>query len=176
MLVAIVAVGVVAILANRITTRQFEIYVSQGKQVRAEQLAPAFAAYYAQTGSWTGVEAWIGDLAELNLTGRGQGRGQGQGQGRGSAEERLLLADASGKIVADTEDSLVGEQLSESDITAGVPIMVEGQQVGTLFIPATSGVHGALEGEFLDQVNRTLLWAGLAAALVALPPPLLPWW
>jgi len=55
MLVAIVAVGVVAVLVNRTTTRQFEIYVSQGKQARAEQLAPAFATYYAQTGGWTGV-------------------------------------------------------------------------------------------------------------------------
>ena len=49
-----------------------------------------------------------------------------------------------------------------------MPILVEGQQVGTLLIPAASGVHESLESEFLDQVNRTLLWAGLAAGAVAL--------
>ena len=65
----------------------------------------AFAAYYAQTGGWTGVEAWMDDLAELQSTGRGQGRGQGQGQGqgRGTLNDRLLLIDASGQIVADSD-------------------------------------------------------------------------
>ena len=63
-LVAVIAVGVVAILANQTTTRQFEIYVSQGRLRRAQQLAPVFAAYYAQVGSWDGVSDWM--AAKLN--------------------------------------------------------------------------------------------------------------
>ena len=166
MLVALVAVGLVAILANRTTTRQFEIYISQGKLAQAEQLAPAFADYYAQTGSWMGVEAWIDDLAGLQPTGRGQGRGQGLG--RSTVNDRLLVVDANGLIVADSDGELTGERLSQSEVAAGVPIMVDGQQVSTLLIPAASGVHEVLENEFLAQVNRTLLWAGLAAGAVAM--------
>ena len=63
-IVAASAVGVAAVMANRITTRQFEIYVSQGKQERAERLAPEFAAYYGRTGSWDGVDEWWSTTAQ----------------------------------------------------------------------------------------------------------------
>ena len=44
-LVALVAVGIVAIFANRSTTREFELYVSLGRLIRAEQLVPELASY-----------------------------------------------------------------------------------------------------------------------------------
>jgi two-component system OmpR family sensor kinase/two-component system sensor histidine kinase BaeS len=165
-LVAAVAVGVIAVLVNRTTTRQFEIYVSQGKAQRAERLAPEFAAYYARTGSWQGVAAWMAELPSGPLGGRGQGRGQGLGSG--SATDRLLLADASGRVLADSQDSLVGQRLTDGDLAAGVPIEVEGQQVGTLLVAAERTVIESPEAEFLRQVNCSLLWAGLAAGIVAL--------
>ncbi len=168
--VAAVAVGVVAVLVNRTTTRQFQIYVSQGKGLRAERLAPEFAAYYARTGSWEGVAEWMAGLPDGQLGGRGQGRGQGQGQGQGSGSSAdwLLLADANGRVVADSQNELVGERLSDADLAAGVPIEVEGRQVGTLLVAAERTVLESPETEFLRQVNRSLLWAGLAAAVVAL--------
>jgi signal transduction histidine kinase len=165
-LVAVVAVGVVAVLANRTTTRQFEIYVSQGRQMRAQQLAPEFAAYYARTGSWTGVTDWMASLDQLPLGGRGQG--QGRGQGRASSTNRLLLADADGQILADSQGGLVGARLSDAELALGTPIEVAGQPVGILLVPAVEGVHETLEAEFLREVNRSLLWAGLVAGAVAL--------
>jgi signal transduction histidine kinase len=165
-LVAAVAVGVVALLVNRTTTRQFEIYVSQGKQLRAERLAPEFAAYYAQTGSWLGVAEWMADLQQVQR-GRG-GQGRGQGLGAGVATDRLLLADANGQVVADSQDELVGQRLSDMELAVGIPIEAGGQWVGTLLIGAEGTVYESLEAEFLRQVNRSLIWAGLAAAIVAL--------
>jgi two-component system OmpR family sensor kinase/two-component system sensor histidine kinase BaeS len=166
MLVALVAVGVVALLANRATTQQFRIYVSQGRQMRAERLSPEFAAYYSRTGGWDGVADWMATLNQLQAGGRGQG--QGLGRGRLSDSDRLLLAGADGQILADTQGDLVGQQLSSAALAAGVPIEVGGQPVGTLFIPAAEGVYESLEAEFLDRVNNWLLWAGLAASVAAL--------
>jgi signal transduction histidine kinase len=165
-LVAVVAVGVVAVLANRTTTRQFELYVSQGKQLRAERLAPEFAAYFALNGSWLGVSEWMADLALSLPAGRGQGRGRGAGGNL--TVDRLLLADTEGRIVADSQGELVGRQLSTMDLVAGVPIEVNGQPVGTFLVAAEGSVHESLESEFLRQVNNSLLWAGLAAGVVAL--------
>jgi signal transduction histidine kinase len=166
MIVAAVAVGVVAVLVNRTTTRQFEIYVSQGRQQRAERLAPEFAAYYDQSGSWAGVAEW---MASQELA---QGGGRGQGWGRsvagGFSADRLLLADPEGRVVADSQGELTGQQLSDMELAAGVPIEVAGQRVGTLLAAAEGTVHESLEAEFLRQVNRSLVWAGLAAAAVAL--------
>jgi signal transduction histidine kinase len=164
-LVAVVAVGLTAILANRATTRQFQIYVSQGRQTRAERLAPAFATYYALTGSWTGVAEWMANLESSQLGGRGQGQGRGLSL---SATDRLLLADADGRVVADSQNSLEGQQLSSAELAFGAPIAVGDQLVGTLLIPSTAGVHETLEAGFLQQVNQSLIWAGLAAGAVAL--------
>jgi signal transduction histidine kinase len=164
-LVAVVAVGTVAVLANRITTRQFEIYVGQGRRVLAEQLAPVFAAYYGQTGSWEGADSVLAELEGSPARGRGQGQGRQQSQG--SAAERLVLADASGLVVADSQVELVGQQLSASELAAGAPIEVAGQQVGTLLVPAAQGALQSLDASFLEQVNRSLVWAGLAAGAVA---------
>ncbi len=165
MLVAVVAVGVVAVLANRSLTQQFEIYVSQGKQLRAERLAPDFAAYYARTGTWAGVAEWMVGLQ--GQPGR-LGQGRGQGLGMGLAADRLLLADADGQVVADSEGELVGRQFSEAELAAGVPIAVGGRQVGTLLVAAQGAPYQSLESEFLRQINESLVWAGLAAGVVAL--------
>jgi two-component system OmpR family sensor kinase/two-component system sensor histidine kinase BaeS len=171
-----VAVGLVALLANRATTREFQIYVSQGRQVRAERLAPEFAAYYARTGGWSGVAEWMNSLGTLAADGqgggqgegRGQGVGRGRGQGTGNGTDRVLLADVQGQVLADSEGELVGQRLTDAELSLGVPVEVEGETVGILLVPAAEGVHDSLEVEFLSQVNRSLLWAGLAAGAVAL--------
>jgi len=166
MVVAAVAVGVIAVLVNRSTTHQFELYISQGKQIRATVLAPEFAAYYARTGGWTGVDTWMASLQQGQAGGRGQGSGRGQGVG--VATDRLLLADAGGRVVADSQGEMVGQSLSGSELSAGVPIEAGGEQVGTLLIVAEGTPHTSLEEEFLRQVNKWLVWAGLAAGAVAL--------
>jgi two-component system OmpR family sensor kinase/two-component system sensor histidine kinase BaeS len=165
-LVASVAVGVVAILTNRTTTRQFEIYVSQGKQIRAEQLAPEFVSFYASSGSWDGVVEWMASLQEGEHTGRGQGRGRATAAG--AMPDRLLLAGLDGRVLADSLAELVGQVLSPAELAAGAPIEVDGQEVGTLVVAADTAVHQSLDAQFLRQVNRSLLWAGLAAGVVAL--------
>jgi signal transduction histidine kinase len=164
-LVALVAVGGVAVLANQATTRQFELYVSQGRQVRAERLAPEFVAYYQRSGGWAGVAAWMADLVQVQPT--GQGQGQRRGRSEGVAVDRLVLADVDGRVLADTGSELVGQDLSEAELSLGVPLEVEGQIVGRLLVPSGEVVHQSLEAEFLREVNRALLWAGLAAAGVA---------
>jgi two-component system OmpR family sensor kinase/two-component system sensor histidine kinase BaeS len=166
MLVAAVAVGVVAVLVNRTTTHQFEVYVSQGRQLRAERLASELAAYYARVGGWEGVAEWMAGLAQEPQSSRSQGRGRGQGGG--FSTDGLLLADASGRVVADFEGDLVGQQLTGMELAVGVPIAVAGQHVGTVLIAAEGTVYESLEAEFLRQVNKSLLWAGLAAGAVAL--------
>ena len=165
-IVAAIAVGVVAVMANRITTRQFEIYVSQGKEERAQRLAPEFAAYYERTGGWVGVDDWWATQAQESSGGRGSGRGQGQGIGGSS--DRLLLADTSGLVIMDSQGGLVGEKISDAELAAGVPIEVEGELVGTLVVAAEGTVHESLESEFLREVNRSLVWAGVVAGVVAL--------
>ena len=167
-LVALLAVGLVGVLANRATTQQFQVYISQGRQMRASRLAPEFADYYARTGSWAGVEAWMADLNAQPMGGRGQGRGPGMLAGIGATPDRLLLAGPGGEVLADSLGRLTGETLSEQELDFGVPVAVDGQQVGTLLITAPTDVHQTLEAQFIQDVNRSLWLAGLLAVAVAL--------
>jgi hypothetical protein len=50
----------------------------------------------------------------------------------------------------------------------GTPIVVDGQQVGTLVASIESSGQETLEDEFLRSVRRSLLLAGLAAGVIAL--------
>ncbi|HSJ55764.1 MAG TPA: HAMP domain-containing sensor histidine kinase [Anaerolineae bacterium] len=167
LLVALAAVGLVALLANRATTHQFEVYVSQGRTARAERLAPLLADYYTTAGSWDGVAAYL-DTLSTTPTGRGQGRGQRAGETPGGTADRLLLTSPTGQVIADSAGELQGETLPPAELAPGFPVEVDGSQVATLLISAPQDVHLSLESEFLTEVNRRLLWAGLAAAGLAL--------
>ena len=169
-LVAVVAVGVVAILANRTTAQQFQSYISQGRQARAEALAPELADYYLDHGGWDGVQAWLTEQA--TLLNQGMGVGQGRGRGRSPEMNRLVLTDPRGLVLADSQGNLLGERFSSADLTWGAPIQVDGQTVGILLLPtmmpSITSVHESLESQFLNQVNRSILIAGLIAGAVAL--------
>lgn len=163
-LVAAVAVGLVAVLANRAAAREFQVYVSQGRQARAVQLVPEFVAYYRRVGGWVGVDAWMAELASSQPL----GQAQGPGLGARVSVDRLVLAGVDGWVLGDSNGSLVGERLFDAELALGVPISTEGQRIGTLLVPAEGGIYPALEAEFLDRVNRSLWWAGLIAGGVAL--------
>lgn len=187
-LVIVVGTGMVVFLVGRATTGQFELYVTQSGRQGAAWLAPALAGYYARSGSWSGVETvlrnpwaaggtggegWMGDMM-------GDGTGMMEGMGGwwnepdmmndnmwAASGNRLILTDGEALVVADTAGTLVGTRLQADDIARGMPIAVGERRVGTLVVtpfdaPATPA------GDFLSAVNRSMLWAGLAAGGVAL--------
>jgi len=157
-LVALASVGVGLVLTNWMTTRQFASYLGQGWQARAERLVPELAAYYQRTGSWEGVAGLLPDLIAS---------GRMQGMGSGGMMDRIVVANARGVVVADSLGVLTGQRLSAVERAAAVAVRVDGRKVGMVLL---SGGEMArqLERRFLQRVNLTLLWAGLAAAGVAL--------
>jgi methyl-accepting chemotaxis protein len=169
--VALVGVGTVALVANRVTTREFSLYVSSGRQNRAQRLASDAADYYAQAGGWEGAETWLEAEVSGHVLGqgRGQGRGQGMGQSASAAADRVLIVNQEGRVVVDTGGELVGQHMQGNYRTGGVPVIVNGETVGTLLLTTEdlSG-HSDLEKRFLDTVNQAVLWAVLLVTLAAL--------
>jgi len=83
---------------------------------------------------------------------------------------RLWLADARGVILAATDNSRRGQQISETELASGSAIRVNGQTVGTL-VADSSTANTAIDApsqDFLNRVNRSLLLAGLGATSIAL--------
>ncbi len=161
LLVVILAVGTVALLANRATRSEFEMYVRYGQAGMPTDMVAALARYYDQQGSWQGVDVYL-----LGIVPRG--RGQGQGMGMGAAGLAYIVADASGTVVASTEAGDVGRRLGHAELGRGVPITVDGRQVGTLLVRAEAGRFlGMHEQRFLDDVNRALIVGGVLTAALA---------
>ncbi|MCP4540912.1 MAG: HAMP domain-containing protein [Chloroflexi bacterium] len=174
-LVIIVATaGLVVLLANRITANRFNYMVSRAGQMRARNLSSWFANYYAQVGSWDGVDTFIESYLDGQWRPPGRRGQQGGGMpmmGMGTEstiEERLLLVDANGQLVADSEDENTPIHLSGADLDKGAPIIVANRQVGTLFIASSLGRLTADQTNFLKQVNRLMLLTAVVAVLAVL--------
>jgi signal transduction histidine kinase len=172
--VIVLTVAIVVVLANRITANRFTYLVSRAGQAQAQSLAPLFADYYLQAGSWNGVDGLVeqGLNASANPMGRGRrGNGMFMAPMMGMMNyggDRLLLADRDGKIVADSADQNANQQLSTSDLANGAPITVRGEQVGTLIVASGLGTLTSEQNDFLSQVNRLLVIAGVVAGVAVL--------
>ena len=150
-LVVLVSVGGVTLVARQTTTNEFRQYMFGGG-VGQDQLAAQLADYYAQNGSWSGLEAFISGSSMLGRGGMLRG-GMAGPAGQGGLGRRIVVADAQGNVVADSTGATSG-QLPSSQLSRGVPITVEGQRVGTLIISGSGqmgGMMGVPEQNFLDR-------------------------
>ncbi|MEJ2555416.1 MAG: ATP-binding protein [Anaerolineae bacterium] len=185
-LVILVGAAITYVVAAQTVDSQFRLYVSQRGQLRAESWATLFANYYAQAGSWNGVERLLADLP-ITITSpgmMGQGRGgprSGQGQASGSAgtpgghgmgsaaEDHVILADADGRVVLDSQGVIIGQTLPPNELAQGAPVIVDGKHVGTLLVVTpSSGPSAVLASDFLTALNQGVLLAAVVAGLVAL--------
>lgn len=163
--VALLAVGAVALIVRSATETSFRRYVDQSS-------APPFAAeqvamlqdYYAARGSWEGVASVLTERVE------GEGQGVGQGAGRGGVRRgwEVLLADASGTVIAATDPAQVGAPLDADALSQAIPLEVAGARVGWL-VQATRGEQalGETETRFLTEATNWLTAAALIAVLLA---------
>lgn len=186
LVILVLAVGV-TLLASRATAGQFRLYTDRNGRLWAERLAPTLASYYARTRSWQGVETLTQSSTSMmggGMMGEGMmwdgmmGQSMG-GQGATSSMtgdwdmwammgQRLIVADATGRIVGDSGGSLAGKALSDTELLTGAPITLNGQRIGTVVVASAAARTQTPAGEFLSAVNRSILLAALFAGILAL--------
>ncbi len=173
--VILISAIITYLVARQGTAGQFRLYAGRSGQLRAQGWALILAGYYAQSGSWAGVETLLSSPQGLMHGQGGAMMGRGPfgmmgGPAMGVAMgDRLILADPGGHVLFDTDGTSVGQTLAPDDLADSTPIVVNGQTVGQLLVsPAQSGTAAVLASEFLAGVNRAVLWAALAAGGVAL--------
>lgn len=162
-LVILVGVAIVMLATLRTTTSQFDLYISQQGQSWAQSLVPGLADYYARTGSWKNVQSILQNPSGGMMM---QG-GMVGGDMLAMMGHRLVLADAPGTVVADTANLLIGLRLPDNELARGMPILVNGRQVGTLLV-ATLDVPSSPINEFRRSVSLSVLISGGIAGVVAL--------
>lgn len=166
-LIILISVVIVAVIANQTTTNEFRQFMFRGEMVQAQDLAGQLASYYREHGSWDGVAALF--VPNGGMMNQGQMSGTGMGN-MANMSGHILLADARGVIVADSSQQHIGELLDPTTQASGTPILLDGARVGTLAIASdsASSLLDPSAREFLARVNRSLLFAGVAAGLIAL--------
>jgi two-component system OmpR family sensor kinase len=175
LLVIVIGGLIIGISTWQATRSAFLLYTNRVSQTLAETLVTPLAEYYAANGSWNGVDAYItanlvSNMPMMGTSGQGaMGHGMGQGSGKPNPSQRIILADSQGLIVYDSSYLLTGQALPGEQLSNGIAITVSDQLVGIL-VPSqgdTSPLANAAN-IFLTSVNRSILFAGLAASLVAL--------
>lgn len=160
-----VAIAVVYVIANQTTANEFRYFMFRGQMVRMQDLTDALANFHRLRGSWQGVDTLLarGPNAPFGMMGGGMMSGDMMGT-------RLTLADARGVVVSASVQGQVGAQLSTAELAKGTPIRVDGQTVGTLIAEAGTmdAASDPASQDFLNQVNRSLLLAGIIAGMIAL--------
>ncbi len=196
-LVMLISVVANSLLISRAASGQFSRYVTESGRAWAQRLAPVLADHYARAGGWQDAEALLrnpwSSMMGAGMGGmmpHGQGSMMGPGMmGWGQDQEggpgwsmsdmmngdmwawmgvRLLLADEQGVVVADSASSLTGTKLKPADLAAGVPVLVDGRQVGTLLAVLASADTATLAGDFLKGIRRLTWLVSLTAGMVAL--------
>ncbi len=157
LIVSLTGTGLTVLLARQATTNEFGHFVfRQNRQELVSQLSD----YYAQASSWQGVDRYV--------PGRGGEPMMGQMHGPGP-NDLLAVADQAGIVVRQGAGFPAGSHVPPDVLNAGIPIEVNGRQVGTLLEgrPIFASLSTAGQ-DFLRQVNLALVVATLAATGLAL--------
>ncbi|MGB9660925.1 MAG: sensor histidine kinase [Moorellaceae bacterium] len=159
--VAVAAIVLVAATSNIIAGSSFSAYVNRQQELRVGEWETVLLSYYRQNGSWEGVQSL------LNYSRPGRGRGGPALPWRGGLE-RIVIADQEGRVVGDSEGTLLGQKLSPADLKKAVPLSYDQRTIGYLWLTTRSGTGiRSLEQQFRDSVLRGIIGSGLLASLLA---------
>jgi signal transduction histidine kinase len=188
--VIIVGVIVMVVSVRLSTAAQLRLRVLSNDVAQANALAPLLASYYAQNGSWIGVETYLASAPQSqNLpatqTGSGMmgpdgmmgpemmenwGEWMGVTRTTGPLADRVVVLDASGKVIADTGQAIVGEQHPAEHASNGASsIVANGETVGAVLVGSMiEPVLNPADEDFLRSVNLSILITSVAVGLLAL--------
>ncbi|MDO8578102.1 MAG: ATP-binding protein [Dehalococcoidales bacterium] len=156
--VILVTTGSVFLFINRSTQNQIRQYERQTEQVLAGRMQSQLSAYYFRQHNWNGIQPFIEQWGNLY-------------------EQRIVLTDIQGTVVADSQGEVNGKYNNTS--VPGRPIMaapvlpgrVQAQPVniGTLYIMPKSASEMRLASMqiLFRAIGLYFLWGGLIAVAFA---------
>ena len=155
-LIVLISVSLVAVIARRGAVNEIRAYMFRGGMYGLSDLAASLENYYQIHDSWNGITSFFKNVRSV-MPGMG-----------GIMNQRLLLADNSGTIVADTQNTLVGIVLSASELPASITLMVDGRTVGYLLPLGGLSISPVNQQTLLGRLNRGVILAGLIAGVLGL--------
>jgi two-component system sensor histidine kinase BaeS len=162
-IVTLLGVGLAVYVPGVVTVRNFQSFVSRSRATETEELVDALTIYYEVWGSWEGLHTLV--VARPGHMGQGMGPVMAPGM---TGSWQFQVADRNGVVVAASRVDQIGAQLSAAQLRDGVPIEVDGQDVGYLLPGASVTSLREPEQAFLQRLRETIVPVGLAACGVAI--------
>lgn len=160
LILAFLSIGILSVLIIVVTavwsTRvEFISFLSDQTQT---DLVTRLSDYHHTSGSWERAESYF-------TYGSGPG---GPGMGPHMRRQPFALANENGRIIIPHGPYHRGEKLTEATLEQGTPITEDGQVIGYL-IPTRMPFEGTpRELQFIQRINRLLLYGALIGAAFAL--------
>ena len=150
-LVILVTIGAVFFLVNQVTQGEIRRLGQRADQIRAGRMEAELSLYYVRRGSWTDVQTFVEQLGSLY-------------------DQRIVLTDAGGTVVADSDTDLLGEPYAPD--SPGRPLLPRGRSgaVGRLYVgpqPSSAPDFASMQITF-RTIGLYFIWGGLIAAAMAL--------
>jgi signal transduction histidine kinase len=177
--VSLIGVALVAVFSRLITEREFERF--RLEQTRSDFITQ-LTVYYQSHGSWQGIDKAMsqpgpflrpqeqpeGGLPPRPLAQPGGGPPPQPPEGGSPPPPlRFGLVDRNNVVVLAGGSYRLGEQVPAAALEQGVPVIIEGQQVGIVFNnPRPS--RNPLEEQYLARTNQAVLIAAGGATVIAL--------
>jgi two-component system sensor histidine kinase BaeS len=155
-LIVLVSVSLVAFIARRGAVNEVRSFMFRGGMYGLSDLTTSLENYYHANGTWKGVQSIINN-----------NRGGMNGM-PGMMNQRLLLADSSGIVLADTQGLLAGNKLTPAELDSAIPLQVKGKTVGYLIAVGGIGINLVNQQAVLSRLTRGVLFAGLFAGILGL--------
>jgi signal transduction histidine kinase len=189
----VILLGVIVMVVSvRISTAsQLRRRVLSDDVAQANELARLMAAYYADQGSWAGIDAWLEDVGVAASEGQrgwamgpGMMSGEGMGPGMmgewmegwfraarstGPLQDRVVLLNASGEVIADTGGASLDETHPPEHLERAATIVVDGETVGSVVVGSMiEPVLNPADEDFLRAVNISIAITAASVGLLAL--------
>jgi two-component system OmpR family sensor kinase/two-component system sensor histidine kinase BaeS len=175
--VVIVTMGAIAIWINQSANAEFRKYVTLREIRTLGSGMQELVEYHQQGGSWEGVESLLAEGVFFSADDKSILFGATLAEtGRPTERERMrqpdvLLTDAEGRVVFDSNGKVKGKLLSRREIANAWPITEadDEEAIGylLLFFSVTEPV-GEREQRFLDGVEQALLVSTASAVILIL--------
>ncbi|HSL30056.1 MAG TPA: ATP-binding protein [Anaerolineales bacterium] len=155
--IGIVSVAAIFVTAIWNTRAEFVRFLTDETQT---DILDQLSDYYRANGSWVGVETLF-----IDADTPGQ---PGMGPNPHRMRFSFVLADEHGRVILAGGRYRPGQRVSAYRLRNGVPITEGGRIVGILLPLSEPFEGGSRELEFIQRINRTLLYGALAGASIAL--------
>jgi two-component system sensor histidine kinase BaeS len=169
--VSVIGVVLTVAFARWVAYREFDRLVIERSQ---NDFLSAVSSYYEQQGSWDGVTDYLYTLRPSSNTPLHTFSNRFNStpyNSHGDFPRQLYpyaLVDVNGTVVAPAGPYQLGTNLSTSQISKGVPVLVNGDKVGTAISVGLPPQLDPRERGYLQRTTMSSLYAALTVVIIAL--------